>query len=375
MIPRLLTLWFLTTVTALLAADNATNDRAAYDAVVKTGWEKLRSGDAGAAMGSFEEAIVLKKEMPDAFNGRATARLAKDDLVGALADFTEAIRLNPKWAMPYIGRARVHLIRSEPKKALAYLNSAAVLKQANGPDLYLLRGVAHAQLSNDTAAVDDFTQAIELSTRPLPEARERRALAYLALGRQEDALLDASRLIRDDAESDVGYFVRSAIRFTRGEFDASLSDGRKAAALGERAGLTLAVNALLARRNYAEAAQELAPQAMAADAQEHIVLLYFIVQRLAGQQPAALDRARFAQSVYRPIIDYLDAPQAQRADKAALLVPGKDADLPSFHLLAGLALESMQNSRAAATHWLLASEIKEGPAGDADLARHLLAPR
>lgn len=375
MILRVLALWFLTTATFLLAADNATNDRAAYDAVVKAGWEKLRSGEAGAAMASFEEAIVLKKEMPDAFNGRATARLAKDDLAGALADYTEAIRLNPKWATPYIGRARIHLMRSEAKKALAYLNSAAVLKPANPAELYLLRGHAHSLLSNNAGAVEDFTQAIELSSRPMPAARERRAIAYLALDRQEDALLDASRLLRDNPESAVGYSVRSVIGFTRGDFDASLSDARKAATFGAQGGRQLAVNALLARRNYAEAAQELAPQATAADAQEHIVLLYFIVQRLAGQQPAALDRARFAQSVYRPIIDYLDAPQAQRADKAALLVPGKNADLPSFHLLAGLALESMQNSRAAATHWLLASEIKEGPAGDADLARHLLAPR
>jgi tetratricopeptide (TPR) repeat protein len=124
---------------------------------------KAGKKDYQGAIASYNQALEIDKNSPDAYFGRGVSRHQLQDFEGAIDDFTQVIRLSPKnvFAYGYRGLMRVYL--QDYKGALADSDRALSLdsKSPNSAPAYGVRGMANIGLENYQAAVNDFDQVIK----------------------------------------------------------------------------------------------------------------------------------------------------------------------------------------------------------------------
>lgn len=114
--------------------------------LTQRGIQQRRSGDIGAALADFDEAIRLRPKNPEAHLNRASAHLARNDYARAMADYDRAIELQPAEARYWYNRGLAQSRRGEPDKALAdyaealRLDPAMLEAQRNRAQLLARRG-------------------------------------------------------------------------------------------------------------------------------------------------------------------------------------------------------------------------------------------
>jgi tetratricopeptide (TPR) repeat protein len=150
-------------------------------------------GNVTQAMADFDEMVRI---CPDA--GGYEVRAALWEQEGrhdkAIADYTRAIAAWPEWSPPYEDRGEIYLAQGEPARA-----------------------------------VEDFTQAIRYGHPLLVNYRYiRRAVAYLAAGHYDNALLDVEHVLEDDPTNSLAWEVRGQIEAARDDRDAAIADFRTA---------------------------------------------------------------------------------------------------------------------------------------------------
>jgi tetratricopeptide (TPR) repeat protein len=128
-------------------------------------------------LASYNVAILLFPESPDALYERGLVHGDLGDQEQAIADLTESLRIRPQHGPALVGRGGMYAQRGEHGLALADLD-AAIAVDSSDAIAHLQRGVALAHLSRKVEA----RRSIEASITSDPELRRRAEAAIQRLG-------------------------------------------------------------------------------------------------------------------------------------------------------------------------------------------------
>ena len=120
----------------------------------------MQQGDLTSAISSFNIAIRLKPDLPDAYNNLGTALMRQGDLTAAIALFKKAIELKPEHPDPHNNLGIILQKKGESDAAVASYKTAINL-DPNNPDTYYNLGTALMQQGDLTAAISSFNKAIK----------------------------------------------------------------------------------------------------------------------------------------------------------------------------------------------------------------------
>jgi tetratricopeptide (TPR) repeat protein len=263
---------------------------------------ELERGAYSAALGSFNAAVQLDPKLPGIYYERGVARLKLDDYEGALrdferqinvasgyfggyygrglverqkhqydsafSDFNEAIRLNPRFGAPYGERGAVKQAKGDLHGAIADYDRCLALSSSKQFTIIRARGAVKYLLREYSAAIGDFTEAIEIQPRDVTSYVDRgwvrylqkdnsgaiadystaiaidpkglsaygdRALARFEKGDYEGAIVDATKGITDDPKSPEQYMWRAILESSHGKYKAAVDDGLEAVKLDSKA--------------------------------------------------------------------------------------------------------------------------------------------
>jgi tetratricopeptide (TPR) repeat protein len=150
------------------------------------------------AIACYDKAIELDPGDLDTYYDRAFAYLEMGDLDAALEDFDKVLLLEPEHSGAYYGRGRLHVAAGRYEEAIADFTEVMKDKEQEYEWPYF---------EEDNPYID-------------------RALAYRALGRTEEALVDLDRLIEEDPYWYLPYYHRGLIYKELGQTEAAKADFR-----------------------------------------------------------------------------------------------------------------------------------------------------
>lgn len=121
-------------------------------------WRRLENFDA--ALDDFDAVLAIDTNDVDAHFGIGQVLFSKGDLVEAIRYYVIATKLDPEWASPFNSLCWTHGLLNQPEIAMPYCETALDLEP---DDPYILdsRGLNHALLGNNTAAIADFQAYID----------------------------------------------------------------------------------------------------------------------------------------------------------------------------------------------------------------------
>jgi tetratricopeptide (TPR) repeat protein len=181
---------------------------------VEEGRRLLKATRYPEAILSFDHALALKDDLPEAYLLRGRARMAVSSLEPAIRDFDAVIRLRPGDAEGFVERAQAHL-RME-QYAAAILDSGAAL--AHNPKIalaYTLRAIALRQSGRPQQALEDLNRSVDLA--PNESNYFQRAATYQAMGQHKLALADLNQVIELKPDGPQAYFARAQSRLALGD--------------------------------------------------------------------------------------------------------------------------------------------------------------
>jgi tetratricopeptide (TPR) repeat protein len=193
-------------------------------------------GDYDEAIKDYSGAIEIKADYAYAYNDRASAKRAKNDLTGAIADYEKALSLNPEFVFIYNNLGSVYRLSKNYDKAIEYYTKAM-----NAKPEYLLalnnRGAAKLEAGKLEDAKKDFEDVLKKDPK---NSSAFNNLASLAL-KQKDykkAKDMAAKAIELNANNGAAYFNRGIARQMLHDEEGSCGDWKKAADLGVSAAKT-----------------------------------------------------------------------------------------------------------------------------------------
>ncbi len=231
--------------------------------LVERGTGFYEIGDCHQAIVAYERAIALDDRCVDAYCGRGNARRFLGDYHGSWTDFDLAVKLAPSNGIAYIGRALATCFQQsqDPQANVDFQQGKQLLAQPQNAIALVMRGTAKAQLSDNTGAIADYTEAIALNPRlvlaynnrgnlrqhlgdwdgaiadfttvmeinPLsPIAHNNRAIVYASLGRYSEAIADYTQAIELQPDFASAYNNRGNAYGNLGEYPAASADYTKA---------------------------------------------------------------------------------------------------------------------------------------------------
>ena len=105
----------------------ANSGRPEVDALMVDGLDRLRDGDAKAALADFDQAVRLAPRFAEGWNLRGTARFLLDDYSGAVIDLERTLALEPRHFGALAGLGRVFLALGRDKAALQAFRAALAI--------------------------------------------------------------------------------------------------------------------------------------------------------------------------------------------------------------------------------------------------------
>ena len=140
-------------------AEGTDNDLAAR-ALFSVGY-LLQGEDLKRSVSAYNEAILLKPDLYEAYNNRGNVKLSSGQHEAAIIDFGETIRLKSDFAEAFNNRGNAKFESGRHEAAIADFNEAIHLK----PDYagaYINRGIAKVKLNLKDEARKDFEIALTL---------------------------------------------------------------------------------------------------------------------------------------------------------------------------------------------------------------------
>jgi tetratricopeptide (TPR) repeat protein len=180
------------TLDVTLSENNTTDpDVQTWKDFVALGNNQLNAGEPSSALNSYDQAINLKSDSPEALLGRGYAHSKMGDKAKARSDFEKS--------------ARLFQVEGDYRNAaLSYANLISL--DDRDPDLYLARGICYLKLGEYLTSVSDFNKALEL--------RPKMFSSYLSLGqayygagnyqRSIDSYTKADKIKSDDQQVFIG---------------------------------------------------------------------------------------------------------------------------------------------------------------------------
>jgi tetratricopeptide (TPR) repeat protein len=151
-----------------------------------------KKGEWDKALNDYNEAIRLNPKLASAFRNRGLVWHQKREWDKALADYDEAIRLDPKDLDAFNDRGGAHVLKREWDKALADFDEAIRLNpkfdKALNNRAWLRATCPADDYRNGKKAVEDATQACELTKWSDPKSIGTLAAAYAETGQFEEAV-------------------------------------------------------------------------------------------------------------------------------------------------------------------------------------------
>lgn len=148
-------------------------------------------GDAQKALKDYDEALGLEKEHLDSLQARSGISMERGDYEAAIMDCTSLIRLDSRVRASYLRRAGLYSMQGELEEAVADYSEVIRLLPED-PDAWFLRAGIFARQGDYEKAVSDYGEVLKL----LPgdaEAYLQRSLVFRKQGDNEAAESDYSR--------------------------------------------------------------------------------------------------------------------------------------------------------------------------------------
>lgn len=154
---------------------------------VQAGKKSLSPGHYEDAVKAFDQALKTDPASWSAYLQRGYAKQSLGKLDDALSDFQRALQIEPDLLDARIARAEIYREKGDARHAVEELTKVIELK----PDMtaHYSRGLAHAEVGEHTAAIEDFTWVIN-QVRDAPFAFYARAKSKRALGDEKGAAKD-----------------------------------------------------------------------------------------------------------------------------------------------------------------------------------------
>jgi protein O-mannosyl-transferase len=178
----------------------------------------------------WDHVINHKQEAYQAYNGRAVARVKRNENALALQDFQQALTLHPNYPRVYYNRGKLFASMGDHERALADFNTAIAMNP-NNHKYFLERGVVRSKRNELSEAVADYNEALRL--RPDDAGvYVNRGLTYKKMGNHEAALNDYAKALELAPGLMQVYYNRGALWEETGEYTKALQDLRRAQELG-----------------------------------------------------------------------------------------------------------------------------------------------
>jgi tetratricopeptide (TPR) repeat protein len=166
---------------------------------VALGNNQLNAGEPSSALDSYDQAINLKPDSPDALLGRGYAHSKMGDRTEARSDFEKS--------------AQLFQVQGDYRNAaLSYANLISL--DDRDPDFYLARGICYLKLGEYQTSISDFNKAVGLAPKMF-SAYLNRGQAYYGAGdyqRSIDSYKSAQKIKSDDQQIFIGltraYFAK-----------------------------------------------------------------------------------------------------------------------------------------------------------------------
>ena len=155
----------------------------------------LAHGDLHPRIIEITEQIKLSPTNALLYFQRAELYRIDGDFTNALADLNEVARLDRSLKRVDFLRGQVQLDANQPQAAIAPLNRY-LADHPPDPEAYTARARVLAKLNRPAPAIEDYNQAIKLSSTPNPELFIERAAAWRALDKPEEAIRGLDEGIR-----------------------------------------------------------------------------------------------------------------------------------------------------------------------------------
>lgn len=171
------------------------------------GEDYVKQADDEALKGNRKEAIELYSKAIDLlptnaylYSVRGALYIELKDFTSANKDFDTAISLDANCSKCYYGKGIVGLGLIDYQSAIKYFSQAISLEKH--PLFYLSRGTAYIKLNNNKAAVDDFSQTININNQ-ITLAYLMRGTSYNSLSAYDSAIDDFSEVLDRDSRKDI----------------------------------------------------------------------------------------------------------------------------------------------------------------------------
>jgi serine/threonine protein kinase/tetratricopeptide (TPR) repeat protein len=183
---------------------------------------EAQAGQYDKAVADYTEAIRLKADYAEAYNGRGQAYFNLKQFDKAISDYGEAIRLKADFAEAYSNRAFAYTRAGQFEKALADCNEAIRIKP-DFAEAYKNRANPHNSLQQYEDAINDCTEAIRLKP-DYAEAYANRATGYNGLKHYDKAIADCEEALRLKPELFQAHVIRGTTYNFQGQFEKAISD-------------------------------------------------------------------------------------------------------------------------------------------------------
>jgi tetratricopeptide (TPR) repeat protein len=150
----------------------------------------------------------------------------------SIAEYTKAIDQSPadrKYKF-YLLRGEAHIENGDFSAAIKDFSTSIQLKPSK--EAYLNRGKMYFQRGTHNMAVKDFSEAININ--PTLDAYKLRGLTYLVQGSLELAIQDGTEIIKLAPNISDSYNIRMEAYAQIGEFELAREDARRALSLDRR---------------------------------------------------------------------------------------------------------------------------------------------
>ncbi len=190
------------------------------------------------------------KKNPDAalpYNDRATFLINAKQFELALNDLNKAIEIRPTYVKAHYNRGIVNLELKKFNEAISDFTYVVTHKSSYAIFVYMNRGDAYMRVQNYTAAIDDFSAAIQNNPN-LVQGYYNRGLGLYTINKFEDAVRDFNTTLKLNPEFIQAGYMRGLSYYKLQNYKQAYSDITTAGKMGYRVNQNL-VNEIFAKLN------------------------------------------------------------------------------------------------------------------------------
>ena len=176
------------------------------------------------AIADYTEAINLNSNKAEYYFRRGIAKSLLTNYQDAIVDYSSAIShtSSPSYSY-YFKRAQAKQLLADYNNAIIDYNSA-ISVNSNDPRALFNKGLAQHFLSNNIAAIDSFSQALNLNSTNADEVYFHSAVSNYILGNNTNILIALNQAIIHNATNPAFYFFRGLLKHELVDYDSAIAD-------------------------------------------------------------------------------------------------------------------------------------------------------